>query len=63
MWHTKPDKPKLQKKTEAKEVEPATYSAAGWAKNNIIGAHIYFIFTGNDLGLSDQENERKNNGQ
>ncbi len=34
-----------------------TYNAPGWAKNSLIGAHIYFIFTGKDPGFSDQENE------
>ena len=37
-----------------------TYSAPEWAKESIIGAHIYFFFTGNDSGLSDQTNNDRN---
>ena len=35
----------------------ATYSAPSWAKNSKIGAHIYYFFTGNDPGFSDQQNQ------
>ena len=38
------------------------FSAPQWAKNSTIGAHIYFIITGDDPGLSDKENDRLNGG-
>ncbi len=36
------------------EATQLTYSAPDWAKNSIIGAHLYFIFTGIDPGIPDQ---------
>jgi RHS repeat-associated protein len=43
-----------QGREEMHQAKKLTFSAPEWAKNNIIGAHIWFIFTGNDPGLPDE---------
>jgi hypothetical protein len=50
-WDTKPDVRKKQSSsTRNSDSKVKTSRIPGWAKNNIVGAHIYFIFTGIDPG-------------
>ena len=52
------------KKVAEKDIstnEKQKNSAPSWARNTIIGAHIYIIFTGNDPAFSDDMNDRINN--
>jgi hypothetical protein len=53
-WDTKPDKVKTTSRSNGRtrgQDTKSTSGAPGWAKSSLIGAHIYFIFTGKDPGL------------